>query len=358
MPVRRVLLAGLLACATGTAARAGAAPFPTPPVDVVDRIRREYLAEWILVTTPSASYELKAKEIRIEGLSGLEPRRSSAPVPARLTWSEVERIDVRKTHGLKGALWGALGGALIGELYNYTGAGSYEGAADHEYTRWGAVTGGVLGAWLGHRHRTEHQVYLARRRPDDAAPSLAGAATADTLAALAALGVPGTQPDSASLTRAAGAPAPSAAPSAPATPEIERACRMVSTDDVIRIEGSFGRFEGHATSISPDGLEGLRRDPAARSAPSVRSLDWQQVDRLDVQRNGVLRGAVRGTLIMATVAVVATGIAYAIEGQAYAEGPTLTAFVAYFGVMAIPVGTVIGAIAGGSKPYWKEVYRR
>ena len=57
--------------------------------------------------------------------------------------------------------------------------------------------------------------------------------------------------------------------------------------------------------------------------------------------------------------MLATGIAIAAEGGIpTGEGPYLYQFVAYFGVLSIPVGTTIGAISGAVSPYWKQVYRR
>ena len=319
----------------------------TPSDDIVNRIRREYLHDWILVTTRTSRFELRSNDIRHEGLTRLEPRRASSPAPLQIPWSDVERIDVRRRHTLQGALWGAAGGALAGGLFpSVTGFADPQNAGEYAYA--GAITGSILGAWIGRWHRTDHAVYVAAPAP--VTPP------ADTITALAP---PGSLSDSTSTRAPGNMTASGAAPSAPPSPEVERACGRLSTDDLLRIEGSFGRFVGHASTISPSGLDGLHHEASAASVRSLHSLDWEQVDRVEVQRNGAFRGAVRGALVTTAIAATATGIALAIEGGPQSgEGPYLYQFVAYFGILSIPVGTVIGAVTGAVSPFWKQVYRR
>ena len=322
-----------------------AAPLATPSIEIVDRIRREYLHDWVLVTTPSSRYELRSNDIGREGLAQLQPRRASRPVPPQIQWSDIERIDVSRRHTWQGALWGAIGGTAAGAIFpTVSGIGDPNEAGKYAYA--GAITGSILGAWIGRWHRTDHAVYVAPRAPDT--PS------ADTSGTLA-LGSPA---DSTSARASGGVAASVAASLALPSREVQQACDQVSTDDLLRIEGSFGRFVGHASAISPTGFEGLHDEASARSVRSLHSISWDQVDRLEVQRNGAVRGAVRGALITTAIAATATGIAIALDGGIPSgEGPYLYQFVAYFGILAIPVGTVIGTVTGAVSPYWKQVYR-
>lgn len=346
-------LAAALLLALAWQGRSDAAPYPTPPDDVVDRIRREYLSEWIRVTTPTSRYELKADEIDRSGMSGLRSRRSRDQVPQQIAWTEIERIDVRHSHTLLGTGVGAVAGGLTAAVFatylsdqsSSVGSGA-----------WGAVVGGVLGAWIGRNHKTENLVYLASPAIVRPATVTGGAASTDSAAALQWLGTPA---DSAAVVApSTPSPAPVVA-QMPPTPEVERACRALSSDDLMRIDGGFGRFAGYASTIAPSGLDGLRREPSMHSTWTQRSLRWEQVDHLDAQRNGTFRGAVRGALVTTAIAAVATGAAIALEGGMQGgEGPYLYQFVAYFGLWAIPVGTVLGGVIGAASPYWQNVYRR
>ncbi|HEU5319479.1 MAG TPA: hypothetical protein VFX28_01665, partial [Methylomirabilota bacterium] len=213
-----------------------------------------------------------------------------------------------------------------------------------------------IGSWIGFAHRTEAPVYIAPRGPEHPAAPIASSTPPDTAAALELLGATS---DSSSHRAGPVSAATPAVSNAPPTPEVEEACRQLFPDDLMRVEGRFGLFVGRASTITPRAIEGLRPELPEYAAPTLRSLAWEQVDRLDVRRNGAVRGAVRGAAITTALTLVCTGVAIALEGGVPSgEGPHLYQFTLYFGFLAIPVGTVIGTVAGAANPYWQKVYRR
>ena len=127
-------------------------------------------------------------------------------------------------------------------------------------------------------------------------------------------------------------------------PEIERACRRLSHDDMLRIEGSFGKVRGRATSVTSGGFAGLRAQPSEHPEPAMQSLGWDQVERVSVRRRSSLRGA----LIAGTLATAYMSAVYAADHNADMNGA---------GIFVLGV-TVVGAGIGALMPHWKVIYRR
>lgn len=137
---------------------------------------------------------------------------------------------------------------------------------------------------------------------------------------------------------------------------VRDACASLTTDDVIRLEGPFGTFEGRTRRISPTGFEGLEPQAAHASAPQL--LRWEQIDLVDVQRSGATKGAATGFIVSVAVVGAAWLAAYAAQGFTTGEydDPSLTLFIGLAAIPAILAGVCIGGGIGASHKHWEPVY--
>ena len=164
-----------------------------------------------------------------------------------------------------------------------------------------------------------------------------------------------------SLTPSTLTPPVPTSPDRPASPRVLRACARIAPGELIRMHGTFGRFQGFATSVGPRGMEGLRSDPSRRRhfrdpAPPGR-ISWEQIDYVERRETSFARGALSSGLgLFATVGL----FSYLLGGLAAGAGgevdPLHFALVA--GATAGGIGVVLGGAIGGHVPSWHRVYER
>ena len=331
MVARCILLA--LASSALCVAMAGAQAHPVPPADVVKQLRRHHhRGDWWRVTTDDGRYEVRVKQIDAEGLGGFTARRSAPPVPERLAWASIARIDLRKSHARRGQItWMILGlGAGLIPLAN----GNANSNQPAYYMLAGATVGAALGGRMSGMNVHERALYVAP---------------------MPALPMPAAPPDVAvSEPREA---IPPSAPSASASPEIERACRRISSQDLLRVEGDFGTFHGYASSIGPEGLGGLRVETTRESVQPPGLIDWDRIHRVDVHGSNAGRGALRGAVALGAATAV-LGFPIAALAQSGGSGSDTAGIVLACAGVGAGIGLVLGGTIGATIPGWHLVYRR
>jgi hypothetical protein len=141
----------------------------------------------------------------------------------------------------------------------------------------------------------------------------------------------------------------SAATPAQDSATIARLARQVETSR-LRISGTSGQVEALRATIATDGVH---YDSLAGSDPTTIVVPWSDIHRLERQGSGAVRGALigGGISVFLALASIATndcpGPAEQVCGLAVAAN-----------LLAIPVGTGIGALIGSRFQRWKTVYRR
>jgi hypothetical protein len=348
--------------------RASAVEYVPPAPNLVFQLAKQNRSHpWLRVAADSSELDLHAGRLDAFGLSGLTPHRRGALVPERLGWPSISRIDEIQTAAHSRMIWGALlGGALGAGLGNAIGAGmrttstagGYEVSNGHGGT--GALLGlivlGSAGAWagakLGERHLRERPWFVGVPVTVAAAP-----ARSDTAAA-----VPPAAPSSDRVTNEAPTGAPDTTALARKLPDLSRsravrsACNRIGPDDLVRVRGDFGQFQGFVNVAGPEGLEGLRADPNRRReftspAPAGR-VPWDRIDYVDKRGNSAGRGAVfGGVLLGVTGGLLAAAFVTAFDAQDYA----LTAGIEG-GAMTGTVGVLLGALIGSAFPAWHNIY--
>ena len=370
MAARGILLA--LALSALLPAVTAAQDHPTPAADVVNRLRRHHHAgDWWRITTDSTRYEARVCAIDSEGLAGLRTRRSAPPAPERIAWSSIARVDLRRAPNLgRRITWGIVGmSAGFIPLANGNANGNQPGY----YLLAGAAAGAILGSHVSEENVHEQALYVAptrvaparvpvvatrgTARPESAAVILPNgsvitathdiAATDTAAATMAASALPAPSP-----------PAETATPKA-ASPAVVRACRRLSTRDLLRIDGDFGTFHGYASSIGPEGLGGLRVETRYASVQSPRSLSWDRIDRVEVHGGNAGRGALRGALSLGSAAGLLGAMLGAALGSDSSESGSAAAVI---GLDAFAVGAGVGMLLGGAIGAtisgWHLVYHR
>lgn len=283
---------------------------------------------WFRVTTDSARVTLKARRIDELGLSGLTAPDSASPPPASLTWAQIERIDEVVTRAHQWRVASAITAGLLGAgLGNAIGAPGHKGGvlALVGFVGLGSL-GGVFGGDYGERFQHERNWYDA----DTSVRVFAEAALTNT--------------------------APAAEVAMP--PDVIRVANRIGRNDVIRLSGDFGKFQGFADAVGPEGLKGLRVDRRARNewantAPPAR-VPWAAVDEIQVRGGAAGKGALIGAANFAVLGAVigAAAVAAANGNASPVEGGLLGA------VICAPFGALLGAAAGAGARHWVIVYRR
>ena len=236
--------------------------------------------DWWFVTTDSTRHLVRIHDVDEQGLSGLKPKRASDPVPDRIAWQSIARIDERHSKFLakriQGVLYGAIAGASLPFLFDQTNGGDYAGV--------GLLAGAVIGGWLGGRYgdgiAREDPLYVSSTliAPTPAPPAVP-ALPADSAgrAGATATTTPPAPPGDSPPTAGATTPAIE-----PGDDSIAEACRSIHPADRLRIHADFGTFDGHVDRASPDGLSGLRPFSTQGTAESLPGLvTWDRIRRID-----------------------------------------------------------------------------
>jgi hypothetical protein len=343
-----LLVPALLTAAPTPAAVSSGFNEPTPNLLFqLQKQNREH--PWLRVATDSARLTLRARRIDETGLGDLSSRRDDPPPPARIAWRTIARIDeitTRERQGrVSGFLLAGLAGAILG---NMIGASDGKGKSDGLI---GLVTFGSVGAWqggrFGLRFEQERPWYVAAPAP---APIAGAAPVASALAETTLASAP--QQESREARPAA------VTTRAPASAGVLRACSRIGRNNLIRMRGDFGEFQGFAAVVGPQGMEGLRTElkrngRAAGSAPAGL-VTWDRIDRVEVRGGSARKGAVAGGLILGTLGGLVGAAAVAVADGTESSS---TAF-----VEGALVGGACGAVLGGllcaAIPGWHLVYRR
>ncbi len=328
-----------------------------PPPNLLFQLQKQNRAHpWLRVTTDSSRLTLRVRRIDELGLSGFGSSGSVPPPPDPIGWRAIRRIDetrARQGRNIGFIVLGALGAGLgntIGSVDDRGGPGSLLGLA---------LFGG-LGAWQGGRlgKRMVHERPWYRGTPAAApgeGPLPDGRETRSTdttpgpvVAQRPGLEVPGDS-SSSSLSRSTG---------------VLRACARIGRDDLIRVRGDFGWFQGFASVVGPEGMEGLRVSPNRHlsTAPVPTGLiSWDRIDKVDKRGHGWRRGAIGGGLVLGAVG---GGLGYmeATSGlfESHSPDPPLLVVgktVGGFGLGGA-YGAGFGAVVGWLFPAWLHVYVR
>jgi len=323
-----ILLAATIGVSAPTADAAESFTVPTPRV--IEMLRKQHDArDWLFVTTPAGRYEVRVGEIEDGGLSGISARRGTPPTNT-WAWSDVARIEQRRSHfalgqfiGLTlGAIAGGFAGAAVGDNNPNLAALSNEQAAI-----FGAVAGGVAGAWgggaIGDRFESANPWYFGRPASGDFAPLATG-----------------TNSDEA----------------------LHQYQSDADAGDLLRLRGTFGEFVGSAATVDPSGFSGLTRDEGLdlESRVPVEPIAWSNVVSVERRVGSSCRYAVIGALVGGILGAFVGGVSagggdYVLSSDGY-DDSVETAVVKGASVMGC-VGGVIGAMFGSGIPRWELVYR-
>ncbi len=345
---RAILVALLLAIMPARAA-ASSDTLAQPSPNLLFQFQKQNRSHpWLRVATDSARLTLKARRIDELGLHGLTAP-GNAPLPHDpLTWAEIARIDEVVTRAQRGRVMGSIVLGLAGAgLGNALGAPNGDGGNDAMLGF--AVLGGV-GAWLGgaygERFKHERNWYVAD--------------TSVRMLSVAPLALAAPRASSAPLETVAPAPLGTAvpAPRLAMSPARIRTSNRIGKDDVIRVTGSFGTFQGFADLAGPTGLEGLHPDPKARGEWAHRRvperIPWEAIDEVRMRGGSGINGALVGAGSFAAVGALFGLAAVAALGSgdvSVAEGALVGAGI------AAPFGALFGAGAGALVRRWVVVYR-
>jgi len=367
--VKRTARCVALALALSAAPAAAAAPYAPPTPDELSALERHHHPhDWWRVTVDSARYEVKVRTVDGAGIAGLQPRHRSDLVPQRIAWSEVARIDARKSHfrskQVQGVIYGGIAGPVLAAL----------GGLQDPLTVFAVFVGAGLGGWLGGLYGDtqvhELPLYISRTLLAPApAPMVAQASAATTATedsahtksgAAASDSTRDVVPVAAPLTLAAG----SAAPTAPGiargepTPQVLDACRMIRPSSVLRVRADFGMFEGTAERAEPEGLSGLRLSSLSGAAASTLGLvSWDRIELVDVKGNNARSGAIAGAVSLGALGGLVGLLAIPVASMGSGVEPSGWWILAGAG-MGATAGAGIGAAVGAVTTSWRTVYRR
>jgi hypothetical protein len=347
--MRLALLVALAFMTVASHPAAASNTFAPPSPNLLFQLEKQNRSHpWLRVATDSARLTLKVRRIDQLGLHGLIAPADAPPSHDPLSWREIKRIDEVVTRAQRGRVMGSLVLGLAGAgLGNALGAPNGDGGND---AMLGFVVLGGVGGWLGgvygERFKHERNWYVAdtARRMLSVAPTtsvepLASPAPLETVA-----------------------PAPletvAPAPSLGMSPAMIRVSNRIGKDDVLRVTGSFGSFQGFADLVGPTGLEGLRADRKAHGewahGKVPERIPWETIDEVRMRggtgTNGALVGAgsfaaVGALFGLAAVAVLGDGSVSVVSGALVGAG------------IAAPFGALFGAGAGALVRRWVVVYR-
>ena len=327
---------------------AAALAYTAPAPDQLEQLRHHHhRKDWLRVTTDAGRYEVRVSRIDEAGISGLTPRPHAPAPPDPLPWSDIARID-RRTSGFRG---GQITGVILGGISGFIAANLVGLVEKHgEFGVFtgltvGAVAGGWIGGRRGDRRVREHPFYAAPTRPAPVA--------AETVAAVA-------EPESLAVDTVAALAAPQAAPPLPppsaiaASPAVLKACHKLHPEDLLRVEADFGKLQGYAARVGPDGIEGLRADLGHKqTAVPPPLVTWDRIHHVDRRGNsagvfarnaGLALGAVGGIAGLATTGALGGNDAETMGG----------------GLAGAAIGGAVGASIGGliglGVPRWHPIY--
>lgn len=316
--------------------------FATPTPGLVESMNRQHhRGDWVRITTDSMRYEARVREIGAWGLSGISTRRGSPPAPESIPWSSVVRFDQVRSGYRVGQI---LGCAVLGSL-------GLPAVQSGEVEVLGIVAlGAVAGTWLGGRiggHWVgEHTLHVGLTVPDSVPPvrEAAGGPTAPPASQASAPSGPAAQPVSWQFD----------------SPRIERTVQRLRRNQLLRIRGPLGEFEGFVVRAGADGLHGLRpRGNEAGRTPWPRDIGWDRIGRIDRRGNSAGRGAVVGATPLAVMGFV-VGLAVGAGGGIGGSGSGTNGDVLALGLIVAGVGGSVGAVLGGligcAIPRWHRVY--
>ncbi|MEO5616285.1 MAG: hypothetical protein ABIS67_00795 [Candidatus Eisenbacteria bacterium] len=312
-----------------------------PAPSVLDSLRsRHHRGDWMRITTDSARFEARVREIGAQSLSGLSFRRPPAALPESIPWWSVARLDRVRTNFRVGQVLGFAAGGALG--LSVAGTSTFE---DVRIVAIGAVGGALIGARLGDRQVRLRTLYVASPESDSSA--LARKIAGESIAA-------------------AGPPAPSEH-SRPDSIRIARALPLLRPNRLFRIRGEFGEagrvaeFEGFVTRAGHGGLEGLRPSRTAEwTTPLPQDLGWDRIGRIDRRGNRAGRGAFVGAMVLGVpgaVAGLAAGAVWSAYGGGGGGGEILVGALIGAAVGAT-IGAGFGALIGCAVPGWHMVYGR
>ncbi len=356
--VRCVLV---LSVATGTSA----ASAPSP--NLLFQLQKQNHAQpWLRVTTDSSRRTLRALRIDEAGIGGLTFRERGSPAPDRIAWRSITRIDELCTRAKTGRISGfVVGGAVGMALGSAIGASmghrqtstdpSLNDNSDRGHGGVGMALGlvllGGLGAWqggrFGERFVTERPWYAAAPEAASSPNSLDTTAVRPQSPLIA---TPSVAQDPANTGQSRASPAAA----------VLRACARIHPSDLIVIRGDFGRFEGYASVVGPEGIEGLRatRDGGGVSPPTGR-VAWDRIEQLDRRGNGWRKGALVGSLLVGAYGGV-LGYMEGTQGLFEVHSPRPSVEVAGITLGGIAYGATVGAVIGAGVgclfPAWHRVY--
>jgi hypothetical protein len=356
-----------------SSARADETTFAAPAPSVLEQLQSLHRpSDWLRVTMGATELELRARQIDEAGLSHLSGRgsgkrrlrayTSSSLSGATIPWSSISRID--RLHSK------SRGGGVVGFV-----TGGIAGAAIIPQPYVGAMLGCLGGSWLGgrigDRFAHPHRFYVGQPLPASSANPVAASPEPTPPVPDSALAqqrvTPATEPEPTSTFRE-----PAAREATPAPPietpravdptrEVRRACRALEPDNLLRMDTDFGRFQGYASRIGPEGLDGLRADVRAGFEPAPAGLvTWNRIHRLEKSGGSAARGAAMGAMFVGT-AGAALGVLVVLAASGLGGDVDATGAIEMVGIGALG-GAALGAGAGGliGAPIqgWHVVYRR
>jgi hypothetical protein len=183
-----------------------------------------------------------------------------------------------------------------------------------------------------------------------AAPMIASAAAQVASAPPA----PGTGRDSSSSHSNRGFTRRTAAVSSSA---ILAACEQIDHDDLLRIHGDFGTFEGIAAGADSTGVFGLRSRNAVGDDAFSGQLEWNQIRSLEIQRDNRQHGVVMGAITAAAIGLTIGTAAILLDqtGGNTTSKPN-PGWVIAPTVLGAVIGASIGGSIGASERAWHRVY--
>ena len=350
---------------------AAAAPYAPPAPDELSSLeRRHNRHHWWRVTVDSGRYEVRVRTLDAVGLAGLQPRRRSAPVPERIAWSEIARIDARQSHfrskQVQGVIYGGIAAPVLAAM------GGLQDPLPVFAVFAGAGLGGWLGGLYGDTQVHERPLYISRTLLTPApAPVETREPTTTTAPEGSALTIPGAAAGDSTRDAARSAMPEARAPAAPAptataiahgepTPAVLAACRQIRANDLLRVRADFGMFEGYAERAKPEGLSGLRLSTVSgKAASTLGAVTWDRIERVEVRGNSAASGARKGAVAFGAlgglVGLAAIAVASAAGSGSTEPGGSWILAGAGLGAAA---GAGLGAAIGAGVSNWRTVYLR
>lgn len=136
------------------------------------------------------------------------------------------------------------------------------------------------------------------------------------------------------------------------SPAILRACQRINGQDLLRIQGDFGRFQGHVSQTGPRGLDGLRTHPTEGAAAAPPGLvTWDRIDRVERRVGSSGWGALVGGLVLGSIGALAGSVSASFDNPDLASGEA-----AIGAGVGAAIGAGLGALIGAAIPRWHVEY--